>query len=412
MIFVPEIPEPTDRDVADHPVRRSPRVLVVAFQSGKQADGGLESLTQLIEGYAGVRLTVLSQRETAKNARWQRAGARVLVWPKAAEAEDRSRSRWVQGWRRVAWNFRTAWLLLAEGIEVAHVNDPHALLHTIGAARLLGIPVVLNIRDTKSGFTPREVVKWRWAFRLTQVQIVLSREMGGFWRRSLGLAAPRMMAIYSVLNFSRLRPRDGEERRALRERLGLPAGFVAGYVASFSEKKAQLRFIREAAAQLRDRLPAAQVWFLGDFETAKDPYAAACGAAARELDRTGQLRFRGYIGDMENWYPALDVVVVATQNEGLARCMIESVACGTPVVSFDVCSAREILEEGQCGFVVTQGDYAGLIAALARLAGDETERARAGARGAAAVRSRFDATANTARYVAVYQTLAGQECAA
>jgi glycosyltransferase involved in cell wall biosynthesis len=25
--------------------------------------------------------------------------------------------------------------------------------------------------------------------------------------------------------------------------------------------------------------------------------------------------------------------------------MIEGVACGTPVVSFDVCSAREILEE-------------------------------------------------------------------
>jgi len=48
--------------------------------------------------------------------------------------------------------------------------------------------------------------------------------------------------------------------------------------------------------------------------------------------------------------------------------MIESLACGTPVVSFDVCSAREILVQYNCGRVVPQGDYAGLVRELATLA--------------------------------------------
>ena len=51
---------------------------MIAFQAGKKADGGLESLTQLIERYHGVQLTLLSQAETAKNLRWQRAGGEGL----------------------------------------------------------------------------------------------------------------------------------------------------------------------------------------------------------------------------------------------------------------------------------------------------------------------------------------------
>ncbi len=409
--IAPEAPARLEQPV---PARRNPsaaRVLVVAFQGGKQADGGVESLTQLLERYENVRVTVLSQAETAKTRRWRQAGCTVHVWPLRHKPGERPAGGAFGGlrrlWHHLAWNLRAAWLALDEDIEVAHVNDPHALWHVVAGLRLLGIPTLYNIRDTKPGFTPRDILKWRCAFRLTQAQIVLSQEMRTFWRRSLGVPGHGLTAIYSVVDFQRMRPVPAPERRELRQRLDLPRTFAAGYVASFSEKKAQLRFITEAGPRLTRMAPGIQVFFLGDFDPVADAYAAACAQAARALGLESRLVFKGYVDRMQEWYTALDAVIVATQNEGLARCMIESLACGTPVVSFDVCSAREILAEAGCGIVVSQGDYAGLVSALAALADNEAERADYGRRGATVARVKFDATANVTKYLATYAALAG-----
>jgi len=381
-----------------------PRVLVVAFQGGKQADGGVESLTLIVERMHAAKLTLVSQVESAKTARWRQAGWKAEVWklPYAPGA--------VSGWlRRVgghfAWNLRVAWLAIDRQIDVVHVNDPHALWHVVFGLRLVGVPVVYNIRDTKPELSRGARTKWRCAFVLTQAQIVLSREMLVYWRRSLGIRGRSASFIYSVADFARLRPLCGNARHERRCELGLADHFTAGYVASFSEKKAQLRFIEQAGPDLQRRAPGVRVIFLGDFDPIGDPYARACAEAVRRLGLEAQMIFRGYVAGVERWYPALDVVVVATRNEGLARCMLESLACGTAVISFDVCSAREILEEGDCGTVLAQGDYAGLVSTLIMYAEKSEAAARHAARAVDVARSRFQAAQNIDAYAEIYRAL-------
>lgn len=376
------------------------RVLVVAFQVGRHADGGVESLTQLLERYEGMEITVVSQGETAKNRRWREAGFDVRVWPMRAKVGGGGAVRRL--WEHAVWNARIWRLARAIRADVVHVNDSHALWHTVFGLRVLGVPVVFNIRDTKPSFTRRERWKWRAAFALTHAQVVLSREMREAWRSALGIRGRALLAIHSNVDFRRMHPRTPAERRATRRRLGLPDGFVAGYVASFSEKKAQLRFITEAGPALARRVPGMQVWFLGDFTPETDPYAAACARAAETGPSRGQMVFKGYAERMEEWYAALDVVIVATRNEGLARCMIEGLACGTPVVSFDVCSAGEVLRRSPCGAVVPQGDYEGLVDVLQDLARDEGKRLAWGQRGAEMAAELFDPTRNTACYEQLY----------
>src|SRR5262249_36018612 len=133
--------------------------------------------------------------------------------------------------------------------------------------------------------------------------------------------------------------------------------FAIGVVAAFEPRKAQLDFLKEAAPRLRKLLPQSRVFFVGDFAPETNDYARRCLAETEEAGLGEAVTFAGYQSEVNQWYRALDLVVVASRNEGLARCMIESLACGTPVVSFDVCSAREILEEGECGAVVPGGDY-------------------------------------------------------
>jgi glycosyltransferase involved in cell wall biosynthesis len=400
----PKLSNPPVNNPAE-PQRRGLKVLIIAFQGGNQADGGTESLTQIIEHYKGVSITVLTQAETAKNARWRKAGCHVIVRPlHHAPGEGFGRS-FFGGLSNVTqhlwWNLQAAALAWNNSIEVAHVNDPHALWHTIFGLRLLGIPTIYNIRDTKHRFTRIGRLKWRVAYLLTQAQIVLSREMRDFWREALKLNAPKLISIYSVIDFDRMRPAMSGERSALRESLAISGGFAVGYVASFSEKKAQLRFIREAGARLQQN--GIRVYFIGDYHPETDAYARACRDAVDELGLQEQFAFQGYTPKVDRWYPALDAVVVATQNEGLARCMIESIACGTPVVSFDVCSAREILEKERCGFVVRQGDYEALTQALVLLASDETLRTTLGSRAATVARRHFQANRNVAQYISTYE---------
>ena len=55
--------------------------------------------------------------------------------------------------------------------------------------------------------------------------------------------------------------------------------------------------------------------------------------------------------------------------------MIEAMACGLPVVSFDYkCGPRDIIQDGQNGLIVTDGDIQGLADAMMRLMNDESLR--------------------------------------
>jgi glycosyltransferase involved in cell wall biosynthesis len=88
--------------------------------------------------------------------------------------------------------------------------------------------------------------------------------------------------------------------------------------------------------------------------------------------------------------------------------MIEGMATGVPVVSFDVCSAAEMLTATGAGIVVPQGDHIGLAGALAELAQSPDRRAAMGGRGRAAAEQRFDPLAVAARYRQLYaEVLAG-----
>jgi len=84
--------------------------------------------------------------------------------------------------------------------------------------------------------------------------------------------------------------------------------------------------------------------------------------------------------------------------------MIESMACGTPVIAFDSGSVPEILEDGLTGFVVSNVDEA--VAAVHRL--NHLFRPSIRSR----FEERFSAAAMAREYVKIYQKLAADETVA
>lgn len=399
------------------PQQKSPRpttkVLFAVFQTGNRSNGGVESISQVIDS-PDMNCVVVTQLDTPTNVRWQKAGHEVKIFSlpyQIGEAFSTSSllKKLKRLWSLVSTNLKTWRLIGQHEISVLHCNDPAPFWHVVLGAKIRGIPIVLNLRDTKSETEFTSVAKYRRKFRVSSTILVLSEEMSSFYQRLAGASfikrhQIKFRHIYSIIDFDRMHPVSASLRNDLRGELGISEHVKSiGYVAVFNDKKNQLDFIRNALGELIQRDTDAHIYFIGDFTPDQNPYAAQCLTAAKECGIENHITFAGYTPEVEKWYQALDLVIVPTRKEGMARCMIEALACGTPVVSFDVCSAKEILTGHDCGIVVPQGDYPALVDAILRLANDLQQRHRLGTNGNLAARKLFKRDTVLEQYTELYR---------
>lgn len=225
-------------------------------------------------------------------------------------------------------------------------------------ARALGVPFSIKARGadinywgTRPDTGPQVHSAAREAGGLLAVSAALKGAMA-----ALGLPEEKIAVHYTGVDNHHFQPRDRAEAKA---QLGVDGPLVVTAGALIPRKGQAIAI--EAMADL----PHATLVLVGDGPDRRRLEALAARSGARVI-----FAGRRPHGDLPLYLAAADVTLLPSESEGLANVWVESLACGTPVVTCDAGGgAHEAIDRPEAGRIVAR-DPGALAAALREILAD------------------------------------------
>ena len=210
--------------------------------------------------------------------------------------------------------------------------------------RHFGKPVVITARGTDVNLIPRYRVPRamiRWAARHAAGIITVARALKDDLVR-VGVPAERIEVLRNGVDLELFRP---IEREAGRRKLEFSRTTLLS-VGHLVPRKAHDLVIRALRW-----LPEMDLIIIGD-----GPERSALGALAQESHVGDRVRFAGAVAqdELRQYYGAADALILASSREGWANVLLESMACGTPVVASSVGGTPEVVAVPEAGVLMTE----------------------------------------------------------
>jgi teichuronic acid biosynthesis glycosyltransferase TuaC len=231
--------------------------------------------------------------------------------------------------------------------------------------RALARPVAITARGSDLNVVANYAVprRWiRWAARRADGLVAVS---SGLQRRLavLGIDPERVRVLRNGVDLALFRPVD---RDAVRRALGFtrPTLLAVGNLVALKRH----RMMVEALTGLRE----ADLVIVGD-----GPERAAIEALARERRVADRVHLLGRVPQhrLPDIYGAADVLVLASTSEGWPNVLLESMACGTPVVVSDIDGIADIVAAPEAGRILGETTPDRLAAAVRDLLAAPPSRA-------------------------------------
>ncbi|MBI5365968.1 MAG: glycosyltransferase family 4 protein [Planctomycetes bacterium] len=292
--------------------------------------------------------------------------------------------------------------------DLVHTHSSKAGILGRAAALLAGVPVIVH---TIHGlpFHPYETF-WN------NLLYVLAERLSALWshriicvadamtEQALAAGVGRRAQFTTVRSGMEVAPFLAPDPPAelARHELGFsPDDVVFGQVARLTDLKGY-EYLLPAFREIVAAEPRARLLLVGDGKLRR-----WVEEEARRLGIAPRLTLTGLVDParIPRLIRAMDVVVHCSLREGLARVLPQALLSARPAVTFDVDGAREVVVDGETGFLVPPKDVPALVAACLRLARDPELRGRLGACGRERCRAEFSVEHMVERIDAVYGEL-------
>ncbi len=244
--------------------------------------------------------------------------------------------------------------------QIVHTHMVHANLLGRVARLLAPVPVLISTaHNINEGSRWREI-----AYRLTDPWCDLTTQVSqAGLERYVGVGAvpkDKIRFVPNGINSLEFSP-DPKLRARLRRELGWDEQFIWLAVGRFAEAKDYPNML-QAFARVHAQRHEARLMIAGLGEQMESTQQLA-----QTLGLGEAVYFLGLRKDISALMNAADGYVMSSAWEGLPMVLLEAASTGLPMVATDVGGNREVVQEGQTGYLVPPKNAESLSAAMLRL---------------------------------------------
>ena len=263
--------------------------------------------------------------------------------------------------------------VIAEGFDFDVIDAHYYYPDGVAAAwlgRHLGKPVTVTARGTDVNLIanyrwPRKMLQW--AERHVDASIGVSAALVERMR-AMAFDPQRLHVMRNGVDLERFRPMPQNQARA---NLAIAGSPVLLSVGNLVENKGHHLAI-EALAELQRDFPDATLVIVGE----------GCERSRLEtLIQQLNLQARVVLAGVQpneglfRWYSAADILMLCSSREGWPNVLLESMACGTPVVAAAVGGVPEVVAQPGAGRLVVRRDGKAFAASIAEMLSVGIDRA-------------------------------------
>jgi glycosyltransferase involved in cell wall biosynthesis len=276
------------------------------------------------------------------------------------------------------------------------------------AARRLGIPSIITMHGGDVYVNPEQgydfPTRWyvrpilRWTLRHAGALTAITEDCRQHALRA-GAPAEHIRLVFNGTDLRRFSPADNGN-------LG-DSAFGPHMIFACRQlfPRKGIRFLLEAAAQLKPRFPDLKVVLAGDgFERPE------LARLAQDLGLGSDVTFLGWVPnlDLPPYYRAAALSVIPSLEEGFGIPAAEAMGCEVAVVASDAGGLPEVVESGVTGLVVPRGDVPALAEAIGSLLADPERRRAMGQAGRARALRLFDWDRSAEQFEQIYRDVAAR----
>ncbi len=276
--------------------------------------------------------------------------------------------------------------------DVVHTHNTYPHLYASLAARLAGVPVVVNTRHgQRAGHGWKSRTQFRWASHLVDRIVAVSDDAAQLCVTADGVAARKVTRIWNGIDLSDF------------AYTGPVAAPIAISVARLSAEKDFPTLLRAIAIAVH-QVPDLQLKLVGD-----GAERTMLEGLTRELGITSCVEFLGERTDVPDLLTQAGFFVSSSLTEGISLTLLEAMAVGLPVVATAVGGNSEIVADGVTGQLVPPADPAALATAIVSMCRNQTHWSRLGQAGRGRVAQHFEVRRMVADYEQLYRHLLNQK---
>lgn len=274
------------------------------------------------------------------------------------------------------YNMRVARIIRERGIDVVYCNCIRAVLFAGLAARLTRRPILWYIK----GELHNPILDAIGFFLADRILFFCKTNMRDRYPRLVERYRRKIGILKIGMDVRSVQEPGKRVREQLQRELGIDAHRTNIIFLGQLYPPKGVHFLIEALGMIVKQWENCVLYMVGDhvIEEYRE-YKNQIDALVNKCGLQKNVVFTGYRRDAMAILSMMDILVHPSLSEGFGRAVLEAMAYGKAVVASRVGGLREIIRDGENGFLVEPGDPVALAERMRRLIADRDLRQRIGA---------------------------------